>query len=227
MLGTVLLVRAVVFDFDGLMIDTERVEADQIVAVLADWGVDVGYEDFGHLFGSVDADEEWAALLHAWCGRTPLELEERIRSVVGPVKDALPLLPGVVKLLDAARDEGLLVGLATGNILPTLERRLGRHGVFDRFDAIVTRPEVPLGKPAPDLYLEVARRLDVPPDECLAFEDSAPGCEAAIAAGMQVIVCPSAVTAHCEFPAEAVRVASLTEVSLAGYASASSPSIRG
>ena len=64
-------VAALIFDFDGLMIDTERVEADCIIEALADWGVEVTYADFGHLFGSVDADEEWAGLLEAWCGRSP------------------------------------------------------------------------------------------------------------------------------------------------------------
>ena len=73
------------------------------------------------------------------------------------------------------------------NIAATLERRLGRHGVFDRFDAIVTRADVAQGKPAPDIYLEVARRLDARPDACLVLEDSAIGCEAALAAGMRVV----------------------------------------
>src|SRR2546430_6742086 len=117
----------------------------------------------------VDADEHWDALLARVCGRTSADLEARVRSTVSPLKDALPLMPGVQGLLDAARHHGLRVGLATGNRLPTLERRLGRHGVFDRFDAIVTRTEVAEGKPAPDIYLEVARRLGVEPRDCLVL----------------------------------------------------------
>jgi HAD superfamily hydrolase (TIGR01509 family) len=207
-------VRAVILDFDGLMIDSERVEADCIIEGLASWGVTVGYEDFGHLFGCVDADTQWEELVAAWCGRTAVELEELIRQGATSQKDALPLMPGVIELLDAARERGLLVGLATGNTLQTLRRRLGALGVFDRFDAIVTRTEVATGKPAPDIYLEIALRLGVPTNACLVFEDSVVGCEAALAAGMRVIACPTPVTSHCTYPDRAEVVDSLSHVTL-------------
>ena len=205
---------AVIFDFDGLIIDSERVEADCIIEIVAEWGHTISYGDIGHLFGSVDADEQWDALLGATCGRTLTELDERLRTMVSPLKDQLPLLPGVRDLLDAARHRAVRVGIGTGNTVSNLERRLGRHGVFERFDAIVTRAEVLHGKPAPDIYLEVARRLQARPEACLVFEDSAIGCEAALAAGMRVVACPSVVTAHCTFPTGVQRVRSLHEVSL-------------
>lgn len=207
-------VEALIFDFDGLMIDSERVEADCIVEVVAGWGHTLEYADFGHLFGSVDADDEWEELLQRTCGRTVAELDEHIRGLTRTRKDALPLLPGVQDLLDLAHERGLRLGLATGNTRSILERRLGRHGVFDRFDAVVTRAEVERGKPEPDIYIEVARRLDVAAHACLVLEDSVPGCEAALAAGMRVIACPSVVTAHCSFPSDAQRVASLVDLSL-------------
>ena len=203
---------ALIFDFDGLIIDSERVEADCIIEIVAEWGHTMSYADFGHLFGSVDADEQWDELLRGSCGRSVSELEERLRAMVSPLKDRLPLLPGVRDLLDVAHRRGLRAGIGTGNTIATLERRLGRHGVFERFDAIVTRAEVANGKPAPDIYLEVARRLRAAPEACLVLEDSAIGCEAALAAGMRVIACPSAVTAHCTFPDGVPRVQSLREL---------------
>jgi HAD superfamily hydrolase (TIGR01509 family) len=206
--------QALIFDFDGLIIDSERVEADCIIEIAAGWGHTMSYADFGHLFGSVDADEQWDELLGTTCGRSHSELEERLRAMVSPLKDQLPLLPGVRDLLDLAHHRGLRVGIGTGNTVATLERRLGRHGVFGRFDAIVTRAEVARGKPAPDIYLEVARRLEAPPEACLVLEDSTIGCEAALAAGMRVVACPSVVTAHCTFPAGVPRVDSLREVAL-------------
>ena len=200
------------FDYDGLIVDSERVEAELIIEAIAEMGVTVTFEDFGHLFGTVDADDVWEELVQEWCGRTVAELD----AVIGPrttaLKDNLELLPGVRELLDLARDRGIRVGIGTGNTQENLERRLGRNGVFDRFDVIVTRSEVERGKPYPDIYLEVARRLGVEPEECLVLEDSVPGCEAAIAAGMHVVACPSVVTAHCAFPAEARRVTSLLEL---------------
>lgn len=207
-------VGALIFDFDGLLIDSERVEADRIIEVLATWGVTVTYADFGHLFGSVDADEQWAEMLDRWCGRTVDDLEDELRDVVRPLKDALPLMPGVREILDRAHARRLKVGLGTGNNLANVEKRLGRHGVLHRFDAIVTRAEVAAGKPAPDIFVEVARRLAVPPSACVVLEDSALGCHAALAAGMHVIACPTIVTAHCEYPADARRVTSLLDVNL-------------
>lgn len=205
-------VEALIFDFDGLIIDSERVEADCIIEVVEGWGHTLTYEDIGHLFGSVDADHLWDELLTDRCGRTVKELDACLRTMTGPAKDELPLLPGVVELLDHAHAAGLKVGIGTGNTMKTLERRLGRHGVFERFDVIVTRREVARGKPAPDIYLEVARRLEVAHSACLVLEDSTIGCEAALAAGMQVVACPSVVTAHLEFPDQVRLVESLLDL---------------
>jgi len=207
-------VQALIFDYDGLIVDSERIEADLIIEAVREWGAEITYADFGHLFGSVDADHHWEQMVAAWCGRTLAELDARIHPRIPSLKEELPLLPGVRQLVDAAHVSGIRLGLGTGNRLDVLQRRLGRHGIFDRFDCVVTRADVAHGKPAPDIYLEVARRLDVTPAACLVLEDSVPGCEAALAAGMRVVVCPSVVSAHCEFPKDAQRVASLLEVRL-------------
>ncbi len=212
--STTPVLQALVFDFDGVVIDSERVEADLIIDAVAAWGSSVSYEDFAHLFGCVDADPEWDELLGSWCGKTTADLDLVIRGKARPLKDALPLMPGVRELMDLARSRGLRIGLATGNSLPNIERRLGRHGILDDFDAVVTRAEVSLGKPHPDIYLEVARRLGVDPRSCLVIEDSVPGCCAAIAAGMRVVACPSVVTAHCPFPDGVEVASSLLDVSL-------------
>lgn len=200
------------FDYDGLIVDSERQLAECIVEVIAGWGTTVTFEDFGHLFGTVDAGHVWDELLGGWCGRTLAELEAGVEPLIRPQRELLELLPGVRELLDHARTWDLRTAVATGNRRDVLQQRLGRLGIHEHFHAIVTRADVPRGKPHPDIYLEAARRLDVEPAECLALEDSVPGCEAAIAAGMRVVACPSVVTAHCAFPAEARRVASLLEL---------------
>src|SRR5947209_8351127 len=106
---------ALIFDFDGLIIDSERIEADCIIEIVTEWGHPLCYEDFGHLFGSVDADEQWEELLGATCGRSVAELDVRLRGMVSSLKDALPLLPGVRELLDAAHHRGMRVGIGTGH----------------------------------------------------------------------------------------------------------------
>jgi len=207
-------VPAVVFDFDGLVIDSESEIASCVVEVLGARGVDVALDAVAHLFGSTDADEEWERFLNP-LGVSTAELRSAVDAVLPARVDRLPVLPGVAEVLDAARAAGWRVGMATGQHRPRLDQHLARLGLTGRFDAIVTRDEVARGKPAPDIYLAAAGRLEVAPADCLALEDSLPGCEAALAAGMQVIVCPSRVTARCAFPAGARRVSSLIDVELA------------
>ena len=204
-----------VFDFDGLVIDSETEVAGCVVEVLAARGVAAAVDDVAHLFGSTDADDAWDRFLRP-LGVGVAELRSAVDAVLPARVDRLPMLPGVHEVLDAARAAGWRVGMATGQRRPRLDEHLARLGLVGRFDAIVTRGEVAQGKPAPDIYLAAAARLGVEPADCLALEDSLPGCRAALAAGMRVIVCPSPVTARCAFPSEARRVASLVEVDLAG-----------
>ena len=211
--------RALIFDFDGLMVDSERVLAECFIEVLADFGATIGFEDFGHLFGTVDADDEWQRLVHDWCGRpVPMsDIEERLTPMYRQRGAELPLLPGVAELIDEATDAGWRVGLGTGQDRDRLGPKLERLGLVGRFHAVVTRQEVQRGKPFPDIFLEVAQRLEVDPTACLVLEDSVHGCEAAVAAGMRVIACPSVVTAHCEYPEGIDRVTSLRDVRIAAY----------
>jgi HAD superfamily hydrolase (TIGR01509 family) len=204
-------VPAVVFDFDGLMIDSESEVAACVVDVLARRGLVFSVADVAHLFGSTDADEEWDRAL-APHGLSLAELRPSVDVVLRPRVDALPLLPGVLDVLDAAATLGWRTAIATGTDRPRLEAHLARLGLDGRFDVIVTRPEVARGKPAPDIYVEAAARLGAETAECLALEDSLPGCTAALAAGMRVVVCPSPVTAGCAFPASVRRVSTLAEV---------------
>ena len=209
-----------ILDFDGLMIDSERCLAEALVEVVADLGATVTVADFGHLFGSTEVDDEWEALVEQWCGAAVSmeEMDARLDLLVRPRVDELPLLPGVDELLGEARAAGWGVALATGRDRARLHPMLERLGVDSAFDAVVTAEEVARGKPAPDIFLAAADALDQPPSACTVVEDSVPGCEAALAAGMRVVVCPSVVSAHCDFPAEALRVASLTDLSIRSLA---------
>jgi HAD superfamily hydrolase (TIGR01509 family) len=218
-------VPGLLLDFDGLMVDTERCLAEALVEVVADYGATVSVADFGHLFGSTEVDEEWEALLLEWCGEAVSvpEMDARLDELFTPRADELPLLPGVAALLDGAREAGWGVALATGRRRALLDPMLERLGVDGAFDTIVTAEEVPRGKPAPDIFLAAAGRLDLPPAACTVLEDSVPGCDAALAAGMRVVVCPSVVSAHCDFPPEARRVASLCELSVPDLAEPSDP----
>jgi putative hydrolase of the HAD superfamily len=205
-------VRALIFDFDGLVIDSERVMAEVFLDVMREHGGTVAIEEIAHLFGRTDADDEWDALILARCALSVADVLALMTPRVRAGVDALPLLPGVVELIDAAHAAGVKVGLGTGHDPVLLGPRLERLGLA--FDAVVTSAEVARSKPAPDIFLEVARRLGVEPAACIVLEDSLPGCQAALAAGMHAIACPSSITADVAFPDGVRRVASLLEVSL-------------
>jgi HAD superfamily hydrolase (TIGR01509 family) len=210
-------VRALIFDFDGLIIDTEGLYASALVEILAPHGITPDLDAMGHLFGSTGPqnDAAWAAVLAEWGDHWDMAgLGQLILHHAGDRFDELPLLPGVLELLDAADEAGWGLAIATGKDRARLDQHLDRLDIGKRFDEIVTAAEVPRGKPAPDIFLEAARRLDVPPPACVVLEDSLPGCEGALAAGMVAVACPGTVTAGLEFPATVRRVASLLHVSL-------------
>jgi HAD superfamily hydrolase (TIGR01509 family) len=142
------------------------------------------------------------------------QFEDLIWPTVTALVDELPLLPGVAELIAAAQHHEWNIGIGTGQHRATVEQRLARLGVLDSFDAIVTVHDVGRSKPAPDIFLAVAARLGVDHAECYVLEDSLPGCEAALAAGMNLVICPSVVSASLPFPDHVVRVASLLNVTL-------------
>lgn len=203
-----------IFDFDGLMIDSEYVLANAVLEVVAGRGGELAITEIGHLFGSTTVDDEWERLVPTWCDPplTFAELESLVWPLVEERVDELPLQPGVIELLSAAKQQDWRIALATGHPSNRLHNRLERLGILDQFDAMVLAREVRHGKPAPDIFIEAALRLDLRPDDCVVVEDSLPGCQAAIAAGMAVIVCPSLVTEHLDFPSSVRRVSSLAEV---------------
>ena len=133
--------RALIFDYDGLIVDSERHTAETFIEVMAGVGGTVALEEIGHLFGSTEADHLWDELIQARCDRTVEEIVALMTPLVRAGHDALPLLPGVRELLDRARDRGLKIGLATGQDLDRLPGRLSRLEIHDDFDAIVTAEE--------------------------------------------------------------------------------------
>jgi HAD superfamily hydrolase (TIGR01509 family) len=211
-------VPALIFDYDGLLADTEALVAEVLIEELAKRGSVVGIESMVSFMGSTGPvnDALWAEWVRTWVGpdADPDELDTVAWAIIEARRHEVPLCDGVVELLDAADAAGWPTAIATGSARAKVDHHLGRAGILDRFSVIVTAAEVAHGKPAPDIYLEVARRLGRDPSDCVVFEDSLPGFDAATAAGMRVVVCPCAVTRYCTFPGDAHVVESLRDVSL-------------
>jgi HAD superfamily hydrolase (TIGR01509 family) len=182
---------AVIFDLDGVLLDSEQLwnEAkEQLVRLVGGrWREDAPRAMMGM------SSPEWSAYMHDELG-VDLDVEEINRRVVQQLeelyRERLPLLPGAV---EAVRSLGARwpLGLASSSNREIIDLALSLAGLTDAFAATVSSEEVPRGKPAPDVYLEAARRLGVQAERCVAIEDSSNGLRAAAAAPMAVIAVPN------------------------------------
>ena len=189
------LVKALVFDFDGLILDTEGPIYRSWLEVYQAHGQDLPFDRWIQIVGSSNAAFDPRGHLEERLGHslTQQVLDHRVARRTQLVL-AQPLMPGVVELLEAARDAGLRVGVASSSTCEWVRGHLDRLGILDRFDCVRCRDEVPHVKPAPDLYLAVAACLGVEPAEAVALEDSPNGVTAAKAAGMWCVAIPNPIT---------------------------------
>jgi len=184
--------QAVVFDMDGLMIDTERVALECWIESARVFGWEISRETCLSLVG-LGQRESRQALLDRMGGKFPLaevSARGRERYLQRLRSEGISVKPGLVPLLDwlAARDVPVAVATSTQHAL-ALEK-LALAGLRERFDTIVCGDQVPKGKPAPDVYREAVARIDADPARCIALEDSEIGLRAAHAAGLTCIVVP-------------------------------------
>jgi HAD superfamily hydrolase (TIGR01509 family) len=206
------MIRALVFDFDGLILDTETPLIDSYGEVHARHGVAFDRALFVRSVGhAAYAFDPWHGFSpHA--DRAALELER------GVCKDALllrqPVLPGVVALLDAAGKRDWRIGLASNSEHAWVEPHLERIGLRDRFEFLACREDAPSPKPEPDLYRLVLNRFGLRGHEAIAFEDSHTGSLAAKRANLWAVAVPNESTAHHDFNHVDLRVTSLAEVDL-------------
>lgn len=213
--------RGLIFDFDGLIIDSETLTANLAMQLVADRGVVTELSQWARFVGSTgsDVDAEWDQWLRDLLG-PEVDLEE-LQVILderrGQLIDQLQPMPGVLETIQAARGRGWKIGLATGHSSTPLLPTLNRLGLLQHFDAIVRSDEVRRPKPAPDIFLETAWRLQLEPSDCLVLEDSVAGYAAAVAAGMEVVVCPCEVTRCSTFPQGALLITSLVELDLSDH----------
>jgi HAD superfamily hydrolase (TIGR01509 family) len=183
---------AVVFDNDGLLLDTEQAWTRAEVTLFERHGSVFTLEHKRDLLGSSRdvAAAKLERMLRAPGGGQAL-MDELHELVWEEVARGAPPMPGAVELLTALRGRGTPVGLASNSTRDFVERTLGLAGLLDAFDVVVAADEVGHPKPAPDIYLEAAVRLGADASRCTALEDSQTGVAAARAAGMVVIGVPS------------------------------------
>jgi HAD superfamily hydrolase (TIGR01509 family) len=205
------MIDAVVFDLDGVLLQSEEVWDGVRERYVRERGGRYDEEVQRAMMGM--SAPEWSAFLAEDAG-VPAEPEQINRDVVALMLEAyereLPLLPGAVETVERIAAEFPLA-LASSSNRAIFEEVLQLAGLTGCFAATVSSEEVARGKPAPDVYLEAARRLVVDPNRCAAIEDSHAGIRSAKAAGMRVIAIPNA-----SYPpdAEALHLADVTLESL-------------
>lgn len=207
---------AFVFDFDGLILDTETTEFTTVREEFEAHGVELSIERWQQTIGRAD-QPHWLDWLEDELGR-PLEnrdeVRRRRREANFVLNSANPVLPGVTDLLDQAEAAGIPAAVASSSPTDWVEPHLDRLGLLDRFAAVRTVDHVERAKPWPDLFLAAVDALDADPASSVAFEDSHNGCTAAKAAGLFCVVAPNDITRGHDFTPADLVVDSLAEVDL-------------
>jgi len=207
-------VQAVVFDMDGLLVDTETVFRDAMMAVSERQGRDLPLPVFLSMVGAPREQNRRVALDHFGPDFAyDIWIEEVSDLAQARIALGVTLKAGVVELLDDLQALKIPRAVATSSSHAAVERQLGPAGLIPRFQAIVAAGDYARGKPNPDPFLTAADRLGVDPAACLALEDSHNGVRAAHAAGMMTIMVPDLLEATDEISALCVTIAaSLHEV---------------
>ncbi len=185
-------VAAVLLDMDGLMVDTEPLYKVAWQQAASDLGYDLNDTRYAMIVGRPIEDCE-RIVVEQFGPAFPLDqLRERRQTAWRREVDRVGVhpKPGLHELLAFAAQQRLRVAVATSTTAAGAAFTLGRAGLADRFEVIVTGDQITRGKPAPDIYLECARRLGVAPEQCVALEDSEAGIRSIASAGMVGILVP-------------------------------------
>lgn len=208
--------RALVFDFDGLILDTETPEFRAWQELFAAHGAALTPADWAHVIGSTDSGWDPAVEIGRQTQRQHVSAD--LRAAWKPRQVELlareTIRPGVLDLIKEAGRRGLSLAVASSSPRWWVQGHLERLGIYEAFEALATGDEVVRTKPDPAVYLLALDRLAVPPSAAIALEDSPNGVRAAQAAGLRCIAVPNDVTRHLDLSAADAVLESLAELDL-------------
>lgn len=210
------MIRGLIFDFDGLILETEGPIFQSWSEFYAEHGASLSYERWSGIIGAaedaIDPFAELEQILGKQLERERLAPLRRRREL--ELIHAQKVMPGVVDLLARARAKKLRIGVASSSDSSWVNGHLGRLGLSGYFDCIRVSDDVKNAKPAPDLFLEALKCLNLQPDEAIAFEDSSNGVQAAKAAGIFTVAVPTEMTRQLDFSKADLVIASLEGLDL-------------
>jgi len=201
-------VKAVVFDMDGLLVDTELVVFEAMKASCLGVGREMSFDLFKRLVGLPGHASDAIVTEHFGDGFDIAVWREGVAHHFREIAAAgIALKAGVIELLDVLDARGLPRAVATSSTRQAVDHSLGQHGLIERLGAIISRELQTHHKPHPDPFLKAAAAIGVAPADCLALEDSHNGVRAAAAAGMMTIMVPDLLDPTEEMQGLAVHVA--------------------
>lgn len=209
-----MVVDALIFDFDGLVVDTEMPEYEVLATQYREHGAELLLERWVLGLGTVggyNAYAELEQLIGQTLDRDALQAQHRQRYLASI--DEQPLRPGIIELLEYGREHGLQLAVASSSTRDWVEGWLARHSIREYFTCVRTRNDVEHVKPAPDLFLSAAACLGVAPAACVVLEDSPNGMRAAASAGMRCVAIPLPLLAGLELPPHTLRLTTLADLS--------------
>jgi HAD superfamily hydrolase (TIGR01509 family) len=208
--------RLVVFDFDGLILDTEAPVYDAWQAIYAEHGHTLDFARWAECIGTHDVFDP-AVELAGLCRRAldVAALTQRHRAHCDALVAAQPVLPGVRDYVEQARELGVRLGVASSSSRQWVEGHLERLGLRAYFEVVRCRDDVSVVKPDPALYLAVLEAMGIEAGQAVALEDSPNGVWAAKRAGMACVAVPNPLTARLDLTHADLTLPSLAELSLA------------
>lgn len=209
------MIKALVFDFDGLILETEGPIYQSWQEQYAEYGIPLPLETWGQIIGTSDHFDVFGELERQAGGKLDREaVIARQKARETALVEGQPVRPGVEQYLQDARRLGLKIGLASSSSCAWVTGHLRRLGLLDYFDCICARDDVRLTKPDPQLYTLAVSRLEVAPGEAVAIEDSPNGILAAKRAGLHCLAVPNELTRQLSLEQADLCVDSLADFPL-------------
>lgn len=206
-------VRALIFDMDGVIVDSEPLHLLAYQKFFEEYGVKYTAEHNKEFLGTKDVWMAGVLIERYTLPHTPETLvKAKEELLLQLIMDRAVARPGLQDILSKAEGAGLPMSIASSATLPTINLVVDRLNIRRYFKALTSGDEVTHGKPAPDVFLLAAQRLNTPPEKCLVIEDTLNGMKAAKAAGMMCIAIPCEATMHQDHSIADVQLQSLAQI---------------
>jgi len=213
------MIKALIFDFDGLILDTETPDYLTWQNIYQEHGFELPQDEWGKIIGGYglsdfDAAEHLSLLSQGRLDSASLRARQRVDCDSAIVRASI--LPGVLETIHAAKRLGLKLAIASSSQHAWVDTHTKRLGIFNHFDAVICADDVGIGrtKPNPDLFLLALNQLEVQKDAAVVFEDSPNGVTAANRAGIFVVAVPNPVTSLLNLEGAGLVLKSLRDISL-------------